>query len=77
MEITKEDLRKIRLSIAHQMHEYLINAGDERAYEIWIEEGIPDCPCEDDFEWYANDRVEFEELCDLFGRIVRQFNLTE
>lgn len=69
MIVTKEEMRKIRLTLVHQMHEYIMNTGDEDIMEVWARDCIPDCPCEEDFEYFANDASEFRTLCDFFGRL--------
>ena len=70
MTITKEEMRKTRLNLVHQMHDYIMNLGDEDIYEIWIRDCIPDCPCEEDFEYFADDATAFREMCIIFGRLV-------
>lgn len=70
MIITREEMRKTRLSLVHQMHDYIMNTGDEEIFEIWLRDAIPDCPCEEDFEFFAEDADEFKELCNLFGKLV-------
>jgi hypothetical protein len=70
MTVTREEMRKARLSLVHQMHDYIMNTGDEKIVEIWLRDAIPDCPCEEDFEYFANDASEFRELCEIFGRLV-------
>lgn len=70
MTATKEEIRNLRLQLTHQMHNYIMNTGDENIYAVWMTEGIPDCPSEEDFEYYANDPFEFRELCELFGQLV-------
>lgn len=69
MTVTKEEMRKTRLDLVHQMHNYIMNTEDEEIYEIWLRDAIPDCPCEEDFEYFADDASEFRELCELFGRL--------
>lgn len=69
MFVTKEEMNKTRLNLVHQMHEYIMNTGDEDIYEIWNRDCIPDSPCEEDFEFFANDPTEFRELCNIFGRL--------
>jgi hypothetical protein len=70
MTVTREEMRKTRLSLVHQMHDYIMNTGDEEIVEIWLRDAIPDCPCEEDFEYFANDASEFRALCEIFGRLV-------
>ena len=70
MVITREEMRKTRLSLVHQMHDYIMNTGDEEIFEIWMRDAIPDEPCEEDFEFFADDPDEFKDLCELFGKLV-------
>ena len=70
MTISREEMKKTRLDLVHQMHNYIMNTGDEEIYEIWMMDAIPDCPCEEDFEFFADDSEEFKELCAIFGRLV-------
>lgn len=70
MYVTREELVKTRISIAKQMNKYIINMGDEEIWDAWITEGIPDCPQEDDYEFFAEDDNEWMDLCTLFGRLV-------
>lgn len=70
MTFTKEEIRKTRLALVHQMHEYIMNTGDEEIFEVWMRDCIPDCPCEEDFEYFANDPEEFKIMCEIFGRLV-------
>lgn len=69
MTVTREEMKKIRLQLVHQMHDYIMNTGDEEIYEVWMRDCIPDEPCEEDFEFYADDPIEFRELCSIFGRL--------
>lgn len=41
MFVTKEEMNKTRLNLVHQMHEYIMNTGDEDIYEIWNRDCIP------------------------------------
>lgn len=70
MTVTREEMNKIRLSLVHQMHDYIMNTGDEEIYETWMTVCIPDCPDEEDFEFFANDPDEFKSMCEVFGRLV-------
>ena len=70
MTVTREEMRKTRLQLVHQMHDYIMNTGDEEIYEFWIKSCIPDEPCEEDFEYYANDIEEFKLLCHTFGHLL-------
>lgn len=70
MEVTKNEMNKLRLDFVHQMHNYIMDTGDEDIYEVWARDGIPDSPSEEDFEWYAFNQQEFKYLCELFGKLV-------
>ena len=69
--MTRQELIKTRIDLAKQMNEFIINLGDEDIWEAWITTGIPDAPQEDDYEFFANDDDEWNELCGLFGRLVK------
>ena len=62
-------LQKTRVELLKGMHAYIINMGDESIYETWILTGIPDCPDEEDFEFFATDDNEWVHICKLFGRL--------
>ena len=68
--VTRKEMNKIRLQLVHQMHDYIMNTGDEEIFEIWMRYCIPDAPCEEDFEFFANDPNEFKNICEIFGRLV-------
>ena len=62
--------KKARMSQLKAMHEVMINANDESIYMTWISGGVPDCPCEDDYEFIAESDNEYNETVDLFIRLV-------
>lgn len=68
---TKNELREIRKNLAKQMHNYILELGDEDIYETWILV-MPDEPTEDDFDWFG-DAEEFKDLCETFGKLVHKF----
>lgn len=70
MEVTKNEMNKLRLGFVHQMHNYIMDTGDENIYEVWARDGISDNPDEENFEFFAYDQGEFKYLCELFGRLV-------
>lgn len=61
-----------RISLLKDMHNYIINMGDEDIYEIWIEEGVPDEPDEEIFEFIASNDNDWREVCELFGKLVEE-----
>lgn len=70
--MTREELVKTRIEIAKQMNDFIINLGDEEIWEVWITNGIPDEPQEDDYELFASDDGEWNGLCELFGSLVKE-----
>lgn len=67
--ITKKEIITARKNLVKQMHQYIIDMGDESIYDTWIMVGVPDCPCEDDFQWFAENDDEWVDLCKLFGKL--------
>ena len=72
MTVTREELVKIRIKLAKQMNNYIINLGDEDIWWDWIQLGIPDAPQEDDFEFFAENDDDWIELCSLFEQLTRK-----
>lgn len=70
MTVTREEMYKTRLDLVHQMHNYIMDTGDENIYEEWNTLCIPDEPCEEDFEMFASDPDFFRSMCEIFGRLV-------
>ena len=70
MTVTREEMRKIRLDLVHQMHDYIMKTGDEDIYDTWFTVCIPDGACEEDFEFFADDPEIFKEMCRVFGKLV-------
>lgn len=66
---TREEMRNLRKDLVKQMHNYIIDIGDEDIYDIWIMV-MPDEPTDEDFEWFADDVNEFRDLCKTFGKLV-------
>lgn len=72
MIITKEELVATRKRLVEEMHTYIIEMGDEKIWMNWITLGVPDCPTEEDFEWFAENDDEWEDLCKLFGKLTEE-----
>ena len=51
------------------MHELILNANDEEIYMTWIYT-VPDEPSEQDFIEIASDEKEYNEVFDLFLRLI-------
>lgn len=63
---------EIRLKNVKLMHETMIDMNDEGAYFSWIYV-MPDCPTEDDFEWFASDEDEYMELYNSFMKFLKYY----
>ena len=66
------DMTALRIGFLKDMHNYIIDMGDDDIYEIWIEEGVPDEPDEEIFEFIASNDDEWREVCTLFGKLVKE-----
>ena len=51
------------------MHEVIKEANNENIYMSWIII-VPDCPQDDDFEFIAEDDDSYNEVVDLFIKLV-------
>lgn len=54
------------------MHETMLSMNNEDAYMCWIWI-MPDCPYDDDFEWFANNEKEYEDLVCKFTSILDRY----
>lgn len=71
MTVTREELVATRKRLAEEMHIHIIEMGDEKIWMDWITLGVPDEPSEEDFEWFAENDDEWEDLCKLFGELTK------
>lgn len=62
----------IRLENVKLMHETMLCMNNEGAYMTWIWT-MPDCPTEEDFEWFAEDVDEYNDLYGAFFRILNKY----
>ena len=62
----------IRLHTVRIMHETMVDMNNENCYFNWIYE-MPDCPCEEDFEWFAEDEERYMELYNFFMKLLRRY----
>lgn len=75
----EEDLReKIyeeRKEVVELMDEFLREyIDDEEVFMIWLTYGVPDGADESDYDFFANDDDEYEELVDLFNEVYERDN---
>lgn len=64
------NITALRIGFLKDMHNYIIDMGDEDIYDVWIEEGVPDEPDDEIFEFIANNNDDWREVCELFGKLV-------
>ena len=62
-----------RIELLKGMNQYIINLGDEEAYDMWFSCGVPDEPTEDDYEFIADNIEEWVYVCQLFGRLIGEY----
>lgn len=63
------NIQKTRVELLKGMNTYMLQLGNETLLGAWFLTGIPDCPDEDDFEFFATDDNEWNYICRLFGRL--------
>lgn len=63
---------EIRLNNVKLMHDSMIDMNNENAYMAWIWE-MPDCPMEEDFEWFAEDEDRYMELYNYFVKLLKRY----
>ena len=63
-----------RIELLRGMHQYIIDLGDEEAYEPWFTLGVPDEATDDDYEFIAENEGSWREICELFGNLIRIYD---
>lgn len=63
------NIQKTRVELLKGMNTYMLQLGNETLLGAWFLTGIPDCPDEEDFEFFATDDNEWNYICRLFGRL--------
>lgn len=66
------DITTLRIGFLKDMHNYIIDMGDDDIYEIWIRDGVPDEPDDEIFEFIASNDDDWREVCELFGKLVEE-----
>lgn len=72
MKVTREELVATRKRLAEEMNTYIIEMGDESVWMTWITGGIPDAPDEEDFIFVAENDDQWNDLCELFGKLTEE-----
>lgn len=64
-----------RIELLKGMNQYIIDLGDEEVvYEAWFSLGVPDEATDDDYECIAEDVDEWRFICQLFGRLIKEYD---
>lgn len=66
------NITALRIGFLKDMHNYIINMGDDDIYEAWIEEGVPDEPDDEIFEFIASNDDDWCEVCELFWKLAKE-----
>lgn len=66
-------MKKFKAMQVKAMHECVMCANDENLYMNWVLT-VPDEPTKEDFEDIADDKKMYNEVCDLFVRIISNKN---
>lgn len=61
--------KQARVNQLKAMHELMCEANDEEIYITWIYL-VPDCPSEEDFDYIAMDDSLYNEVFDLFVKLI-------
>lgn len=69
--VLDEHTYKARITQLKAMHTLMCEANDESIYMSWAMCGVPDCPSEDDFESIALDAEMYNEVFDLFVKLIQ------
>ena len=63
------NIQKTRVELLKGMNTYMLQLGNETLLGAWFLTGIPDCPDEEDFEFFATDDNEWNYIVRLFDRL--------
>lgn len=69
---TKQSKIERKIELLKDMHNYIIDMGDDFIYDIWIRDGVPDEPDDEIFEFIASNDDDWREVCELFGKLVEE-----
>ena len=71
MTVVNKEMVAIREKLLKDMHNYIIEMGDEDIYMDWVTLAVPDEPCEADFQFIAEEDENWIDVCTLFGKLVK------
>lgn len=69
---TKQSEIERKIELLKDMHNYILDMGDDLVYDIWIRDGVPDEPDDEIFEFIASNDDDWREVCELFGKLVEE-----
>jgi hypothetical protein len=69
---TKQSEIERKIELLKDMHNYILDMGDDLVYDIWIRDGVPDEPDDEIFEFIASNDDDWREVCELFGKLVKE-----
>jgi len=69
---TKQSEIERKIELLKDMHNYILDMGDDFIYDIWIRDGVPDEPDDEIFEFIASNDDDWREVCELFGKLVEE-----
>jgi hypothetical protein len=69
---TKQSEIERKIELLKDMHNYILDMGDDFIYDIWIRDGVPDEPDDEIFEFIASNDDDWREVCELFGKLVKE-----
>lgn len=73
MEHLTKEIKKEREKVVRSMHTLILELNNEDAYEEWISVAVPDCPCDEDYEFIAEDEDCFVTTVNAFKRIWKTY----
>jgi len=69
---TKQSEIERKIELLKDMHNYILDMGDDFVYDIWIKDGVPDEPDDEIFEFIASNDDDWREVCELFGKLIEE-----
>jgi hypothetical protein len=70
--MTRNEFEVLRMNLVGGMNEYVKCMNDENAYMAWIMI-VPDEATEEDLQDIANDDEIFQEVVELFNKLIKRY----
>ena len=69
--MNENEIKVLRMNLLGGMHDYVMNVvQDEGLQKVWLTDGVPDEPTEEDLEFIAKADTLFAHTAYQFGHIV-------